>query len=85
MSKRKLLAMRLVVFALIVFALTVAFPAGAHTEACPPGWVPVPANSEEAKAADNSGEGVVCMKTVPGESRGDPGVIYKDDHSHVSF
>ena len=78
MSKGKLLAVRLAVLALILFALTIAFPAGAEAPFdCPPGWV---TSSDAASGQDHNGNGSVCVKTVPGNGNGTvPGTVVKDD------
>ncbi len=81
MSKGKLLTTRLVVLALILVGLIVAFPAGAHVEECPPGWQI--AGSFEAPNQDHNGDGSICRTTIPGGGQGNgtiPGFVYKDNH-----
>lgn len=82
MSKWKRVAVRFVVLLIVLSALTVAFPAFSHEEVCQDGWTLIP-DPLNASGKDKNGDGVVCMKMVPGEGNGYlDNTVMKDDHDH---
>jgi hypothetical protein len=79
MSKGRQNATKLVVLALILFALIAAVPASAHDRACPNGWRQIAVTQSDQ--GDDNADGQICVKTVGGNGNTNESSNTKDNHA----
>lgn len=81
MSSRKTIA-HVVVLLIVLSALILAVPAFSHEDSCPDGWTLLP-DPLDTTGRDKNGDGLVCVKMVPGEGNTYlDNTVVKDDHGH---